>query len=449
MPNQPIQLHPENGCYLLFRGRPTILIGAGEHYGAVINADFDYGRYLDELQACGLNQTRTFSGTYRELPTSFSITDNVLAPERFLCPWGPCADADGQHRDKFDLNVWNPAYFVRLKDFIAAAGRRGIVVEYVLFCTNYNEALWNASPMHPANNINSLGNIPAAEAYTLRHSRLLAFHEAFVRKVVLELQPFDNVYLEICNEPYWGQVADDWQTRITDVIVAAREGLPAHHLIAQNIANGSKRIEKPHPAVSIFNFHYAQPPDAVALNASLHKVIADDETGFAGRDDVTYRREAWEFILAGGGIFSHLDYSFTTRHPAGDLVDHGSPGGGSPKLRRELKILRDFIESFDFIHMQPANEIVRGGVLTAYFAGVPARAGATVRVLAGKSYAIYISGGEAVQLNLELAAGSYTVEWINTCTGRIDKSERFDHPGGCRELSSPAYTQDIALAIRR
>src|SRR4051812_37164474 len=45
---KPISLHPENGHYFSFRGRPTVLITSGEHYGAVLNADFDYVPYLDE-----------------------------------------------------------------------------------------------------------------------------------------------------------------------------------------------------------------------------------------------------------------------------------------------------------------------------------------------------------------------------------------------------------------
>ena len=32
----PVSLHPENPHYLQFRGEPTFLITAGEHYGAVL-----------------------------------------------------------------------------------------------------------------------------------------------------------------------------------------------------------------------------------------------------------------------------------------------------------------------------------------------------------------------------------------------------------------------------
>src|SRR5437764_2474653 len=83
----PIRLHPDNPHYFLWRGKPTVLITSTEHYGAVLNLDFDFVRYLDELHTKGLNHTRTFSGTYREIPGSFGITDNTLGPKRYQSSW--------------------------------------------------------------------------------------------------------------------------------------------------------------------------------------------------------------------------------------------------------------------------------------------------------------------------------------------------------------------------
>ena len=88
-PLQPLALHPDNPHYFLFRGKPTVLITSGEHYGAVLNLDFNYVRYLDALQADGLNLTRTFSGAYVEPAGAFNIARNTLAPVqgRFIAPW--------------------------------------------------------------------------------------------------------------------------------------------------------------------------------------------------------------------------------------------------------------------------------------------------------------------------------------------------------------------------
>jgi hypothetical protein len=451
---KPLALHPENPHYFLFRGKPTVLITSGEHYGAVLNLDFDYVRYLDELQASGLNQTRTFAGTYREVPGSFGITDNTLAPApgRYACPWARSATpgaADGGN--KFDLTTWDPAYFDRLKDFVAQAGKRGIIVELVLFCTVYGEKLWKVNSMNADNNVNNVGNVPRLDIYTLKDKGLTSVQEAFVRKIVSELKDFDNLYYEVCNEPYFGGVTREWNDRLIAAIVDAETSLPARHLIAQNISNGSTRIKAPNPHVSVFNFHYSTPPDSVALNYALNKVIGDDETGFKGKADLPYRTEGWDFILAGGAVYSNLDYSFTCAHPDGRAVVTTSPGGGRPELRRQLKILKEFIEGFDFIKLKPANAVVKRGRVSAGLAGNPPEARMTVRVLAeaGNAYALYLRGGMQAELVLDLPGGPYRVEWVNTKTGSVEKAEDFQHGGGERVLQSPAYAEDIALRLKR
>src|SRR5216117_518785 len=138
---KPLSLHPDNPHYFLFRGKPTVLITSGEHYGAVLNLDFDYVKYLDTLAKDGLNLTRTFSGAYCEPSGSFNIRSNTLAPARgrFISPWAR-SDTPGYPNggNKFDLSKWNEDYFTRLKQFVSEASRRGIVVEFTLFCPFYD-----------------------------------------------------------------------------------------------------------------------------------------------------------------------------------------------------------------------------------------------------------------------------------------------------------------------
>src|SRR6476661_6100827 len=109
---EPLSLHPDNPHYFLFRGKPTILITSAEHYGAVLNPDFDYIKYLDELAAHGLNNTRTFSGAYVEPQGAFNIAKNTLAPDgkKFLCPWAR-SDQPGYAGggNKFNLTKWDEA----------------------------------------------------------------------------------------------------------------------------------------------------------------------------------------------------------------------------------------------------------------------------------------------------------------------------------------------------
>jgi hypothetical protein len=167
---KPIALHPENPHYFLWSDKPTILVTSGEHYGAVLNLDFDFERYLATLAADGLNHTRTFSGTSREDSTSFKITDNTLAPKpnRYCAPWARSSSPgyfDGGN--KFDLTKWDEEYFERLRRFLSAAQKQGIVVELTLFCPLYQKEMWAASPMNAKNNVNGLGDCPRDESLSL------------------------------------------------------------------------------------------------------------------------------------------------------------------------------------------------------------------------------------------------------------------------------------------
>src|SRR6185295_6340316 len=201
--------------------------------------------------------------------------------------------------------------------------------------------------------VNNVGTCGKDETYTLKHQDLVAVQEATTRKIVRELADFDNLYYEICNEPYFAGVAMDWQHRIADVIVDEEKNNSFKHLISQTIANGRAKVETPHPAVSIFNFHYCVPPDVVPMNWALDKVIGENETGFRGKEDVLYRTEGWDFLVAGGAIYNNLDYSFSAKHPDGTLLEYTSPGGGNPTFRKQLAILRRFLNGFDFVAMTP------------------------------------------------------------------------------------------------
>ncbi|HLX61485.1 MAG TPA: hypothetical protein VKX17_09405 [Planctomycetota bacterium] len=439
---KPLALHPDNPHYLFFRGKPTILITSGEHYGAVLNLDLNQTQYLDTLQKDGLNLTRTFSGIYCEPPGAFKIKGNTLAPApgKLICPWARSTVAGYKNGgNKFDLDKWDDAYFARLKGFVAAAGQRGIVVEVVLFCPFYEDSMWLLSPLHPANNVNNTPQADRKEVWALQHDALTAIQDKMVHKFVEELRGFDNFYFEICNEPYFGGVTLEFQKHISETIADAEKTFPVKHLIAQNIANGKAKISAPNAAVSIFNFHYATPPDTVGMNYALNKVISDDETGFKGVADFTYRREAWNFILAGGGIFDNLDYSFSAGHETGDFqYPKDQPGGGSKAYRAQLRVLSEFMSGFDFIKMAPDSNSLKS-VLPQ---------GVSARVLSqpGKQYAIYIHGGKKAELKIELPAGEYAVRWINTLSG-IGRTDELKHAGGEVSLLSPDYDEDIAVKI--
>ncbi len=120
-----------------------------------------------------------------------------------------------------------------------------------------------------------------------------------------------------------------------------------------------------------------------------------------------------------------------------------------------MGILKRFLDGFDFVRMKPDNSVIR-----TVSGGLAARALAEP----GKAYAIYLHVPLAEkpkkieevlrervegELTLELPAGAYRVEWIDTQTGKAVRAESIDHAGGARKLASPVFANDIALRMVR
>jgi hypothetical protein len=465
-----LQLHPKNPHYFLFAGKAAVLIASGEHYGAVMNADFDYRRYLATLQADGMNYTRLFGGSYLEVPAkSFGILRNDLAPGagRYVAPWNrsgtPGYRGGG---NKFELSQWNPVYFERLRDFLAEADKRGIVVEITFFSSHYDEAQWRISALNPENNVKGTSSIDWKKLHTLENGNILAYQERYVRKLVREANRFDGIIFEIQNEPWSDrplragvvnpylprrvrekypnsiEVADDlstgWQAKVAEWISNEEASLPKKHLIAQNYCNFFFLVRTLVPRVSIVNFHYAY-PDAVLLNYGLGKALSYDETGFLGRDDDVYRRQAWNFMLSGGSAFDNLDYSFSAGHEDGKDTEPNGPGGGSPALRHQLRILKEFLESFSLVELKPDMHTV------THAAGVYTR----TLSIPGREYGMYFDGDGPLDVTLDLPARKYAGAWVDTKTGRRERLESFSHAGGKKILRTPEFRNGIALDLKR
>jgi hypothetical protein len=415
-----------------------------------MNLDFDYVKYFDELAACGLNVTRTFTGIYVEPAGAFGIKKNTMAPlpERFIAPWARSNEAGYSNGgNKFDLARWDEEYFTRLKDFISEAGKREIVVELDLFSNFYDTIQWKLSPLNSVNNINGIGDIrDHKEILSLRHPEILAEQDKMVRKIISELKDFDNLYYEVCNEPYFGDTLAlrEWEVHMTGIVADAEKDFVHKHLISNNVQNFKKLVPEPRKHVSVYNFHYAEPPVTIPLNYHLNLPLGDNETGFRGIKGTIYRIEAWRFLLAGGALFNHLDYSFTTENEDGSyVVQKGEPGAGSRELREQFKILSGFMSSLNFINMKPVgDDVVK-----------PDATGASVEGLfeEGKVWALYLSVKDTVStssvLEINLPAGSYNLTWTDTKAGTETPESHNGHNGGWLQIRSPEYLNDIALLI--
>jgi len=491
----PIRLHPENPRLFEFRGKPLVLITATEHYGAVMNRPFDFERYLADAADKHMTLTRLFV-LYRELQTAIN-PHSTCKPEStdYVAPYprtGP--GFAGDRLPKYDLDRWNPEYFERLHRFLNAASRRGVIVEVTLFSNTYTPDVWALNPLHPANNINGTETIQPAEYLSMRHPRLFARQQALARKIVSECNRYDNVILEICNEPSSklqpappagtatnpdGPEMDRWQTEIARLIRAEEEALPNRHLISGQTAYTAPAILSTE-GLSLTGAFRTLPVDVVNVHTFFNttfmgkafdigdfmngqtrlqglrdlflatkderKPLNLDEDNAASRftDEAgwtVHRKRAWTTVLS-GGHYDMIDFTIQNR------LETGTPEA-QRCIRSWMKHLSEFVHSLDLIRARPMPEMVKRA---------PDSVVASVLAVEGKDYAIYLadareatdkeSGGEIrSELNVELPAGKWRITFLDPVTGKASGSAVAD--GGLATISLPPFHHDLALRIQK
>jgi hypothetical protein len=309
-----------------------------------------------------------------------------------------------------------------------------------------------------------VGNLDFIRVNTLFHGDLGQYQESYIRKVVGELNEFDNLFFEIQNEPWadnsnltdfvnlgddsvftrsWQKrvelangLAMDWQAWVASVIRDEESALPNTHLIAQNISNFKFNQEILPEGISMINFHYAL-PEAAVLNLDIGGVIGLDETGFMPHRDQLYINQAWRFILSGGGLYNNLDYSFTAGNETGIWpVPQTNPGWGGPEFRRKLSYLVNTMKVVPFHEMEVTNSILQeSGRLKQY--GLQK---------SGEIYLVFLEGFGDGLLVPEVPESDYKMSWLNVDTGEMKEStERLT---GLSKIESPFEEEQVVLLMQ-
>lgn len=504
---QAFSVHPDDPRCFLFRGKPFKIITSAEHYGAVINADFDYEVYLQEMARTSQNMTRVFT-FYREkahsIPGPGEMNTLAPTPEGSVMPWlrigGHGKAADGLN--KLDLDQWNPAYFARLKDYVRECGNRGIVCEITLFCNPYNQEKYDLFPCSNVSNVNGVGGSidDPREFMTLQDPTITAFQERFCGKMAAELNEFDNVYFEICNEPnIHGDFTEEnerrviaWHARLARCLRDAEAELPNRHLIAAN-AHFRVRLDVPegepntrhddqayleNPDIDIINYHYiSAKANARGYRFShlpneggragviwpfmrerdhFRKPIVFDETfsGIVRGSPERYpvnRAEAWEMLLSGGAGYNNLDWSFTPADETGSgatAVGDGRRLDGRP-LREWLSILRGLLSEYDVAALVPAAELVPESIPDCGFAASTDGAGRYIVYLVDERvYRLEACDRRSLSVELKLPAGRYAVRALDPRTGTATGLAPLASDG-TGELRLPEFEEDIAVILNR
>jgi len=502
--DQVFSVNSDNHRCFQYQGKPFKILTSAEHYGAVLNADFDYDVYLQEMRRTGQNMTRVFT-FYREKASSIAGPGamNTLAPtsEASVMPWervpGQGKAADGL--DKFDLNRWNAAYFERFRDFLRKCADSGVVCEVTLFCNPYNQEKYDLFPCSKLSNVNNVGgdlDVPR-NFMTLEAPSIVAFQEQLVRKIVEELNEFNNIYYEICNEPNLreGSFEEnekkivDWHAHLARIIRQTEENLPKRHLTAANAHFVMKLSDSPdgtisrhedlsyseNPDIDIINYHYISAKAAgqglqfirgnpqagltwhyMRRRDGFRKPIVFDET-FSGvvrgnREQYALNRaEAWEMILSGGAGYNNLDWSFT---PADETGSGREPIGDDRRLdgrclREWFGIFRGLLAKYDLAALIPALDVLPERIPGYGYAASTDGAGRYILYFVDERlYKFEPCTPLPLSLSLNLPSGRYSVQTFDPKTGGNAHLPVLQTEG-MTTLEIPAFKEDVAILIEK
>lgn len=476
----PVRVFSANPHYFERDGQPIVLVTSDHHYGAVLDADFDFRRYLDALAAGGMNLTRIYPGGMFEVEDKY-VAGNPLGPRpgRQVLPWArstvpgahPALAAPGQPAYKLDLGRWSPDYFARLRAFVEHAARKGIVVEVAFFNGMYADS-WPLMAFHHRNNVQGVGRYEADECglFTTRDPRnedVLFHQKAYVAKLAVELNAYDNVIYDLCDEPSLVGRPDGsivvqpdanvvpWLHALRDAFLEAEKPLPKKHLLGQTVQNLSPDLSA-EPWCDWLPAEYVRPAGrALERNYAAGKPIVDVESDYYGHSLVkspyttdAVRLEGWWFLLGGGAGVINLNGEY-----------HRGQEGGAADTRERIvpqrKVLKDFVESLDLARVSRFEGV----------ADLPKGALASALAAPGRQYAVYLfhaqeeaewgahfvatPGSYRDTLTLRtVPPGRYRLEWIAPAAGAVVGAETIDWAGGDLRLTTPTYTLDLALRMR-
>ena len=460
-----------NPHYFSYKGKEILLITSAEHYGAVVNAKFDYVKYLDKLAEYGLNYTRIYPGALIEKAGSWADED-ILAPGNdVIVPWAR-SEEDGYicGGAKFDLGKWDAAFFTRLRDFIEQAGKRGVIVE-ICFFNAQSGGCWSYSPLYHSNNIQKVGNCPPETFQSLDNQPLLDAQLAYVGKIISETNEYDNVIYEFCDEPTIGQgnsrKAYEWIDRLVDYSIAAENRLPKKHLLAQQLEYGVNFADDDRVGLIVTQYvttKNCQVGSLDGLNNTYYcnKPIELNETAYIPNwipkeseelKIALSRLESWEFMVGGGAGFNQLNGYFVPSNPSGENATNNI-------LLQNLRNLRTFLEGFDYVKMVRDFWTVRKTDIGA---------GVSAMFEKGKQYAIYMHhsfpaytstfgfgtwywpsyGPFNTKLTIGIEKGRYKLTFIEPETLNVLEERDIESAGEDKdmEITCPTYNLDIAVKI--
>jgi len=439
----PLRVHPDNPRYFTDGSGKAIFL-TGSHTWANLQdityatakspPPFDFDAYLAFLKRHNHNFLRLWAWESPFNPGPKQST-TTYSPMPYQRP-GPGRAADGQ--PKFDVKLFNQAYFDRMRARVRAARDQGIYVSVMLFNGfsiegkgNLGGDPWQGHPFNRNNNINSIDGGGPMRAHTLSSSSLTAYQEAYVGKVIATVNDLDNVLYEITKEDSGGPLNTAWQFHMIRFIKRYESAKPKQHPVGMTVqyplGNDATLLESPADWISPAGKFVPGDGRKVILNDTDHSYF-----WIGLKKDGINSQRAWvwkNFTLGNQCLF--MDPYVDPSHDPG----RNDPPGGKPDpywdpLRQAMGHTCGWAMRMDLASMAPHGELAS----TKYCLANP-----------GHEYLVYLPDGGELTIDLSKQPGTYRVEWINPTDATTTVGGAIEG-GGKRTLRAP-FKGDAALYV--
>jgi hypothetical protein len=349
---------------------------------------------------------------------------------------GPGTATDA--KPKFDLTLFNQAYFNRMRTRVMAARDSGIYASIMLFNGfsieskgNVGGNPWQGHPFNSRNNVNAIDGGGGKAIHTLANPNVTAQQEAYVRKVIDTVNDLDNVLYEITNEDSGNAAGLAWQTHIIRFIKQYEATKARQHPVGMTAC---------YPEGNVANL-LASPADWISPAAKLpaadgRKVILNDTdhsyfwTGLKADGLAAQRAWVWKNFVRGSQCLFMDPYLDPSHDPGRNNPVGGQPDSYWEPLRNAMGQTRSYAERMSLATTVPHDELTS----TKFCLADP-----------GKAYLVYLPEGGEVTVDLSAASGKLNVEWMRAADGHMTRGEPIAG-GGQRTLKAP-FPGDAVLYL--
>ncbi len=433
----PLAVHPQNPRYFRNIATGEAVYLTGSHTWANLvdigpsdpPPPFGFDAYVDWMAKLNHNFMRmwTWELVTWDTKANGEGKHHAASPQPYART-GPGMALDGKPR--FDLAKFNPAYFDRLAQRVAAAREHGIYVSVMLFegwGLQFSPGAWEGHPFHPQNNTNGVngdrdGDGKGVEIHELGHQAVTDLQEAYVRKLIDTVNGYDNVLYEISNENH--PPSTPWQYHMIRFIKDYERTKPYQHPVGMT-------------------FQYRGGSNQALFDSPADWVSPNPEGGYRDDPPVADGRKVvlsdTDHLWGLGGSQAWVWKTFTRGyHPLfmdpydGDVLGQRFDPQWDP-VRRSLGYTLLYTRRMDLSRAVPTADVASTGYCLAE---------------RGRQYLVYRPGDAGESVRVKLEPGTYRYEWFDPTGGSQVSPGTRTVADGDTQFSCPVKGDSVLFLTR-